>query len=123
MRNGKALTARGALWKFLHGLKQILPEPGPSWPGCGYATAMNSTCRSQITYVDSETRVEGYQTHILIINSFGPILMQTYLCNNYGNFRFHPHHRCSTNGVIKVAQLVGPNQGNARAIHIMFLIT
>ena len=36
--NEKALTARGTACKFLHGPKQILPGPGPDWPGCGYAT-------------------------------------------------------------------------------------
>ena len=38
MRNEKALTARGTAWKFFHGPEQILPGPGPGWPGCGYAT-------------------------------------------------------------------------------------
>ena len=40
-RNEKALTARGTACKFLHEPKQILPGPGPGWPGCGYATALD----------------------------------------------------------------------------------
>ena len=27
----------------LPGPKQILPGPGPAWPGCGYATACNNS--------------------------------------------------------------------------------
>ena len=42
-RNEKALTVRGTACKFLHGPKQILPGPGPGWPGCGYATASSSS--------------------------------------------------------------------------------
>ena len=38
-RNEKGLTARGTMWKFLYGPKQILPESSPGWHGCGYATA------------------------------------------------------------------------------------
>ena len=62
---GKALTARGTVWKILHGPKLILPGPGPGWPGCGYATVCTYVCMCVCSLIPAASHIgitkERYQ--------------------------------------------------------------